>query len=205
MALFLPPSGFSQKIHSLRLQSIFSPHMQDTQENNSRKSYWKYLERASRCFQVALSLPTWWNLFQIIHPEMRTFIFSFTLDQAMRNQGSSGSFTLKHLNSIKSSEISPSALNWFIQQTQTSSQSSQWHRMRLNSWRSTIYHFGWRKKPKECSVIPSSLAHPSSGLPSGHCSLPQTLSGPLKPVITVQWPSVTPAAGWPVSQGPCWQ
>lgn len=100
--------------------------MKHTQENNSRKSSWKYLERAPLCFQVAFSLPTWWTLFQMIHPEIRTFNFSFTLDEATRNQGSSGSFTLKHLKGIKSSAISPTALSWFIQQTQTSSQSSQW-------------------------------------------------------------------------------
>lgn len=146
--------------------------MQDTQENNSRKSSWKYLERAPLCFQVAFSLPAWWNLFQMIHPEMRTFNFSFTLDRATRNQGSSGSFTLKHLKSIKSSQISPTALSWFIQQTQTSSQSSQWHKMKLNSRRNTIYHFGSRTKLKECSVITSNLACPSSSLPSGHCTLP---------------------------------
>lgn len=145
--------------------------MQDIQENNSRKSSWKYLERAPLCFQVAFSLPAWWNLFQMIHPEMRTFNFSFT--QATRNQGSSGSFTLKHLKSIKSSQIALTALSWFIQQTQTSSQSSQWHKMKLNSWRNAIYHFGSRSKPKECSVITSSLACPSSSLSSGHCTLPQ--------------------------------
>lgn len=168
---FLSPPGFSKKIPSLRLQRIFSPHMQDIQENNSRKSSWKYLERAPLCFQVAFSLPAWWNLFQMIHPEMRTFNFSFT--QATRNQGSSGSFTLKHLKSIKSSQIALTALSWFIQQTQTSSQSSQWHKMKLNSWRNAIYHFGSRSKPKECSVITSSLACPSSSLSSGHCTLPQ--------------------------------
>lgn len=201
---FLPPPGFSKKIPSLRLQRIFSPHMQDTQENNSRKSSWKYLERAPLCFQVAFSLPAWWNLFQMIHPEMRTFNFSFTLDRATRNQGSSGSFTLKHLKSIKSSQISPTALSWFIQQTQTSSQSSQWHKMKLNSRRNTIYHFGSRTKLKECSVITSNLACPSLASPQATAHYPRALSGLIMPVITVQWPSVTPAAGWPVSQGPCW-
>lgn len=168
--------------------------MQDTQEN-SRKSSWKYLERAPLCFQVAFSLPIWWNLFQMIHPEMRTFNFSFTLDRATRNHSSSGSFTLKHLKSMKSSEISPTALSWFIQQTQTSSQSSQWHGMKLNLRRNTISHFGQRNKPKECSVIPSSLARPGSGIPQ-HCQAQECLWSP----CSDHQPHLLLVS---VSQGPC--
>lgn len=170
--VFFTPSRFLQENPFIKVTKlIFSTYARYTGKNSSS---WKYLERAPLCFQVAFSLPTWWNLFQMIHPETRTFNFSFTLHRATRNQGSSGSLTLKHLKSMKSSEISPTALSWFIQQTQTSSQSFQWQGMKLNLRRNTISHFGERNKPKQGSVIPSSLAHPSSGIPQATAHFPNT-------------------------------
>lgn len=91
----------------------------------------------------------------------------------------------------------PTALSWFIQQTQTSSQSPQQQEMKLHPWRNTIYHVGSGAQVSNqmnASLFQSDQHAQGVARPHGTAHYLRTLSDLIMLVITIQRPSVIPAA-----------